>query len=80
MRFLATVCRCGFNLAIAEPDKVLYRGKGKDKEPYAECPAGCGRTYLLTDEEAPGTPPAEPEPAEPSEPAEPPAEPTQPEQ
>lgn len=65
MRFLATTCRCGADLASAEVGKVHHRGKGKEKEPYAYCPAGCGRSYLVTDEEAPEpvTPAAEPEEA-----------------
>ena len=76
MRFLETECLCGFNLATAEPKEVLYR---EDKQPYAECPAGCGRTYIVTEEEAATSPVAEtPEPTEPAETAEP-TEPSEPE-
>jgi len=64
MRFLAIECRCGFNLATAEPGEVLLR---EDKQPYAECPAGCGRTWLLTEEEG-ATTPAETEPEPEAEP------------
>jgi hypothetical protein len=65
MRFLAITCRCGADLASAEVGKVHYRGKGKAKEPFAYCPEGCGRSYLVDAEGEPGpvTPAAEPEEA-----------------
>ena len=74
MRFLATVCQCGCDLATAEPGEALSRAG--DNQLYAVCPGGCGRTYELTEGEVPGSPVAE-EPAAPPEP-EPAAEPTAP--
>lgn len=48
MKFQGYTCRCGADLSSSKPSKVLMR---VDKQPYAKCPAGCGRTHLLVEDE-----------------------------